>query len=87
MFRWLIERVEASRRFREALDRIETLERQYRRLDADFTDLLDRVNRQVARLVKRAERDSKAETTEHVEDPNQLHIPTFWRGLRSGNLR
>lgn len=45
-----------KRAIRELEDRCDTLERQYRKLDGEFTDLLDRVNRQVARLVKREER-------------------------------
>lgn len=46
-------------RLRDALDRLETLERQSRALDADFTDLWDRVQKQVARLVKREQREQE----------------------------
>lgn len=72
MFRF---RDESLRRaVRELEDRLDTVERQSRKLDAEFSDLLDRVNRQVARLVKREERaTSPAET--RTDGPPYQHTP------------
>jgi hypothetical protein len=66
----------ASRaRVRELEDRLDTVERQLRKLDAEFSDLLDRVNRQVARLVKRDQREAPESPEETRTDPGQGSLP------------
>jgi len=65
-----------SKRLSIVEDRCATVEGQVRRLEADYLDLWDRVQRQVGRLVKRADREQAAreEPTTEGLDPISSRI-------------
>lgn len=65
----------AYERLTDRLERVETLgaslERDYRKLDLEFTDLYDKVRRQMSRMAKRHAVDAK----ENGEDPAPQPVP------------
>jgi len=62
----------AIERLRDRLDGMDTmlgeLERDRRKLDLEFTDLYDKVRRQMSRMAKRAAVDDKANGFDHDND-------------------
>jgi len=63
----------AIERLRDRLDGMDTmlgeLERDRRKLDLEFTDLYDKVRRQMSRMAKRAAVDDKANGFDPSEEP------------------
>jgi hypothetical protein len=63
-----------SHNYREVLDRIEKLERAQNQLELEWASTLDKINRVLGRIAKRAEVAERLEAAQEEQEPPALSV-------------
>ena len=68
-------------RFARMEDHVSSLQRESKKLDLEFTDLYDRVRRQMSRMAKRYAVDQKENGEEQIETPADDGVDPISRSI------